>query len=281
MKKVLVIGENSYIGKSFAEYAKDRFSITMVSSRDSKWKDADFTGYDSVLHCAGIAHVSQKANMEKQYYGINCDLAVEVAKKARDARVNQFIFLSSMSVYGSKTDEIDCETPPNPDGLYGHSKLKAEKKLHELADDDFKLCIIRPPMVYGKDCPGNFPRLVKLAKRTPIFPDYPNKRSMIYIENLCEFIAKTIDNNSSGIHLPQNALHVNTTTLVKCISHLKNKRELTLKLFNPIISMLAKHINPINKLFGNLIYVYNGNEKEYNIVEFEESIKRSIDGNGW
>jgi len=276
MKKVLIIGENSYIGKSFETYANGRFSITMTSSRNNTWKDIDFAGFDSILHCAGIAHVKQKAKMEEQYYTVNCDLAVEVASKSKNEKVKQFIYLSSMSVFGSKTNEIDSETTPDPEDLYGRSKLNAEQKLQELADGDFKLCILRPPMVYGKDCPGNFPRLIKLARKTPIFPDYPNKRSMIYIENLCEFIASAIDKNTSGIHLPQNASYINTTELVKHISHLKNKKTLTTKLFNPIITLLTKRISPIKKLFGDLTYAFTGNEGDYNVVKFEESIKRSV-----
>ena len=276
MKKVLIIGKNSYIGKSFEAHANGRYAITMASSRNETWKKIGFTGYDTILHCAGIAHTKQTAKMEEQYYAVNCDLAVEVANKAKSEKVKQFIFLSSMSVYGRKTSEINSETTPDPDGPYGSSKLKAEQELQKLADKNFIICVIRPPMVYGKDSPGNFQKLVKLAEKTPIFPDYPNKRSMIYIENLCEFIAKVIDNNSSGIHLPQNDSYVNTTELVKSISRLKNKKILTTKLFNPILSLLKKHISPINKLFGDLTYARTGNEKEYNIVTIEESIKRSL-----
>lgn len=277
MKKVLVIGENSYIGKSFEVFAKDRYDIKMVSSRNDEWKSIDFTGYDSILHCAGIAHVSRDPKMKPLYYAVNCDLAVNIAKKAKSEDVRQFIFLSSILVYGSNKFKIDMETPPNPADFYGGSKLKAEQELQKLVNDAFKLCIIRPPMVYGKGCRGNFPKLVKLAKITPIFPDFPNKRSMIYIDNLCSFFCKVIDSEDKGIFLPQNQEYVNTTELVKCIAECQNKRISMTKLFNPLIRVLTRHISVFEKLFGDLCYTKQGNKNEYNIVGFQKSIKRSLE----
>ena len=269
MKKVLIIGTNSYIGKSFAAFAvnKDDFEITTVSSRDEAWLNADFAQYDSVLHCAGIAHIKQKSGMKSLYYEINCDLAVRVAKKAASDGVRQFIFLSSVAAIHH--DDGD---------LYGASKLKAEQELKKLADgedgseSEMKLCIVRPPMVYGIGCKGNFPKLVKLARIFPIFPNYPNRRSMIYIDNLCEFLYRLIESKASGSFLPQNKEYVSTTELVKVI----NKRIITTKLFNPLIRRLAKKRGSIfEKLFGDLLCEYAGDESEYNIVEFDESVRRA------
>ena len=275
MKKVLVIGDDSYIGQSFEAFAKDRFEIKMVNSRDNAWKSVDFTGYDSVLHCAGIAHVKQNKKMKPLYYEVNCDLAVEVAEKAKKEGVRQFVFLSTMAVYGTSRSEIDIETVPNPNkgDFYGGSKLKAEQEFQKLANDDFKLCIVRPPMVYGKGCKGNFPRLVKLAKKTPIFPNYKNKRSMIYIENLCSRFCGLIDKEDEGVFLPQNEDYVNTTELVRAIKGCYGKRVATTKIFNWAI-WLAKRISVFEKLFGDLYYAKQGDEGEYNVVDFEESVKR-------
>ena len=278
MKKVLVIGDDSYIGKSFEAFAKNKFEIKMVNSRNDAWKGVDFTGYDSVLHCAGIAHEKQAKKMKSLYYKINCDLTVDVAQKAKFSNIKQFIFLSSMAVYGTKISEIDKDTAPNPNkgDFYGSSKLKAEQELQKLVDEDFKLCIVRPPMVYGKGCKGNFPRLVKLAKTMPIFPNYQNKRSMIYIENLCEFFCVLIENKDNGVFSPQNEDYVNTTELVKCIAECCGRRIVTIKLFNPLIRFITKHMSIFEKLFGNLYYIKQGNEEDYNTVSFEDSIKRSI-----
>ncbi|MCL2815776.1 MAG: NAD-dependent epimerase/dehydratase family protein [Oscillospiraceae bacterium] len=278
MKRVLVIGDDSYIGMSFEAFAKDRFDIKMVNSRDGAWKDVDFTGYDSVLHCAGIAHVKQTKKMEPLYYKINCDLAADVANKAKEENVRQFIFLSTMAVYGTSKTKIDINTLPAPNkkDFYGGSKLKAEQQLQKLADDEFRLCVIRPPMVYGKGCRGNFLKLAKLAKKTPIFPNYPNKRSMIYIENLCSFICALIDGENDGIFLPQNEEYVNTTELVQCIAKCYGKRVATTKLFNWLIRLLAKRVSAFEKMFGDLYYVKQGNESGYSIINLEDSIRISI-----
>jgi len=275
MKRILAIGEKSYIGKSFENFAKGKYEVKMLSSRNQAWKSVDFTGYDTILHCAGIAHVSQNSRMKKVYYDINCNLALDVAKKAQAEKVKQFIFLSSILIYGNNQMAIDHETIPHPNSFYGESKLKAESELRKLTDDDFTLCIIRLPMVYGSNCKGNFYKLVNLAKITPIFPDYSNMRSMIYIGNLCNFLGNLIDNNAHGIFLPQNNEYVNTTALVCYIAKCYNRRIFTIKFFNPLINLLTKHFSFFLKLFGNLYYVKNNN-KDNNMIDFEDSIKESL-----
>jgi UDP-glucose 4-epimerase len=277
MKRVLVVGENSYIGQAFAAFAKNKFALKIVSSRNEAWKDSRFANYDCVLHCAGIAHrTSSNEETEARYYEVNCDLAVAVAQQAKAEGVGQFIFLSSASVYGSGYSAITSDAVPLPDNFYGMSKLKAEQELARLASGDFKLCIVRPPMVYGRDCKGNFPKLAKLAKRAPLFPDYPNQRSMIYIENLCSFIGILIDNGKEGLFLPQNHEYVNTTELVKLIAKCYGRSMPTTKIFNPLIGLLSKRITVLGKLFGDLYYGKQGDEETYNIVDFTESVRRAV-----
>jgi len=203
-------------------------------------------------------------NMRELYYKVNCDLAVDVAKAAKTAGVGQFIFLSSVATI-----------QPRMGDFYGGSKLKAEKMLAELGGG-IPLCIIRPPMVYGYGCKGNFPRLVTLAKTLPVFPKIRNRRSMIYIDNLCEFISQAILQNKSGIHLPQNAEYVNTTELVQLIAKLYGKKMYTTKLFNPLIWLFKRWIKPLDKLFGDLAFEVNGDESEYNVMEFEDGIVNSL-----
>ena len=279
MKNVLIIGENSYIGKSFANYANNQFSIKSISARGNQWKEVDFTGFDSILHCAGIAHIKQKKSIKELYYSINRDLALEVAIKAKESGVKQFIFLSTMSVYGKGDTEITLKTIPKPQGFYGDSKLQAEVAIQSLSDTDFVVCIIRPPMVYGYDCPGNFSRLVQLAKKLPVFPKINNRRSMIYIDNLCAFISCAISNNHNGIHLPQNKDCVNTTELVCTIAKLHNKKIRTTRIFNPLISLSSKFFSPVRKLFGNLTYAHNEQSVVCGETDFVDSIKISLFGN--
>ena len=283
--KILIVGENSYIGRSFrrfAELAGKNYDVTAVGSRDGAWAHgADFAQYDGILHCAGVAHVKQRGDMRQLYYGVNCDLAVSVAEKAISEGARQFIFLSSMSVYGGTgMTEITRALPPVAarGDFYGGSKLKAEQELNKLvsgADCPTKLCILRPPMVYGKDCGGNFRRLAKLARIAPFFPDFPNRRSMIYIDNLCAFICNLIDGESEGVFLPQNSAYVCTTELVRLVAERHGRRVAMTKLFNPLLRLMRKRVPVVGKLFGDL--TYSGEGIDYiDHVGFEESVRRSI-----
>ena len=279
MKRVLIVGANSYIGKSFAGYAKDQFDITTVDTMNGEWKTVSFAGYDSIFHVAGIAHVKTTKANEQLYYDINCNLALDVATKAKAEGVKQFVFLSSIYVYinGLQTSQIISKsTLPNPGTVYGKSKHMAEQELQKLASDSFKLCFVRPPMVYGPGCKGNFPSLVKLARLTPVFPCFPNKRSMIYIDNLCEHLNNLISDNYEGITMPHNSEYVNTTDLVKTIRNILGKRTHSIKIFNMFIVFLSKRVSVVNKLFGDLCYAMQGNEYTYNITGFDESVSRSV-----
>src|SRR5690625_2414312 len=146
---------------------------------------------------------------------------------------------------------MTADTKPNPDNFYGDSKLQAEKGLHELESDFFKVVILRPPMIYGKGSKGNYSLLSKFAQKSPIFPDYPNKRSMLYIENLCEFMKFMILNEENGTYHPQNKEFVKTSEMVQLIGKYHNHQVMLTKIANPIISLFFK-LNIIKKIFGDL-----------------------------
>ena len=285
MQKILIIGEHSYIGGSFVEWMKqwsDLYKIDVVSSRENKWKEVYFGDYDSILHVAGIAHVDAKADMEELYYKVNRDLTIACCKKAKEDGAKQFIFLSSLIVYGeSKSFEpvvITKDTKPVPNGFYGRSKLEAEEGIFSLEAEDFKVAAIRPPMVYGKHSKGNYSKLAKLAAICPIFPDIKNERSMIHIEQLCECIRLVIEKQANGIFMPQNKEYVSTTQLVQEIAKVKGKKVYTTKLFNPLIRVMAKKISFINKVFGTLVYAKECSDCfdwNYCIYSFEETIERT------
>lgn len=285
MKKLLITGKDSYIGtkvKDWLEKSDNKYLLEELDMQDDSWKDADFSKYDSILHVAGIAHVSADPKLEDLYYKVNRDLAIEVASKAKKEGIKQFIFMSSMIIFGKdgKIGEekiIDAETNPNPIDFYGKSKLEADLGIQELQSNEFKTVIIRTPMVYGPGCKGNFPRLKKIAKLSPIFPNIENKRSMIYIDNLCEFIKKQIDNETEGVFYPQNKDYISTKDIIKIMSETMNKKMHFIKIFNPIIKLLSKKINLVNKIFGNKVYSKELTKNfDYIVVENEESIRRSV-----
>lgn len=273
-KKILITGANSYIGMSFEKWLSqwpDEYSVETVDMIDGSWREKSFSGYDVVFHVAGIAHIKETKKNESLYYLINRDLAYEVAKKAKIDGVHQFIFLSSMSVYGIDTGVIDKNTPVKPKSAYGKSKFQAEGLINKLADDSFTVAILRPPMVYGKGCKGNYPRLAKLALKTPIFPLVDNKRSMIYIDNLSEFVKQLIDDNSIGLFFPQNAEYVNTSEMVRLIAETHGKKIIMTKIFNPMFRLL--NIGTIKKIFGNLIYD-SSISNNISLFSFQETIKQ-------
>lgn len=283
MKKVLITGANSYIGTSFENYIKDNFpdayAVDTVDMIDGTWREKDFSEYDSVFHVAGIAHQKETKENAHLYYEINRDLAFSVAQKAKQDGVKQFVFLSSMSVYGMDIGVITKETVPNPKSNYGKSKLQAEEQIAALADEDFKIAVLRPPMVYGKGSKGNYPLLAKIALKMPVFPYVKNERSMLYIENLCEFVRLMIENAESGTFWPQNAQYSNTGELVKMIAQAHGKKIFLVKGFGWALNLMSVFIGKVNKAFGSLQYTMDLSDykENYRILNLEVSLKKTED----
>ena len=276
MKNILITGKNSYIGTSLEKWLMkepDKYKVDSIDVKDESWKEYDFGKYDVVFHVAGIAHIKETKENKDLYYKINRDLAYEVAQNAKKDGVGHFIFLSSMSVYGIENGVIDKNTPLNPKTAYGKSKLEAEKLINTLQDDSFIIATLRPPMVYGKGCKGNYPRLAKLALKTPVFPKIDNKRSMIYIDNLSEFVKQLIDNRRGGLFFPQNAEYVNTSEMVRLIAEVHGRKIRMTKLFNPLLRLLDVSI--VNKVFGDLVYDMEMSkyESDYRAHGFGESMQ--------
>lgn len=282
MKKILITGANSYIGSSFENYLNKNYNscyqIDTLDMINESWKNFDFSSYDVIYHVAGIAHIKETKDNKDLYYRVNKDLAIEVAKKAKQENVKQFIFLSSMSVYGIEKGFITKDTTLNPKSNYAKSKLQAEEVIKSLQTKDFKICIIRPPMVYGKDCKGNFQSLIKFAKKLPIFPKVKNNRSMIYIDNLSEFVKLLIDNSEEGLFFPQNNEYSNTSYLVKLIGQSMNKKVRLFIGLGWLIKLSSLVIKKFTKAFGSLCYDMKLSEykQNYALSSLEESIKESV-----
>ena len=255
LKHVLVTGAGSYVGMAVEKWlgrAPERYSVDTLDMLDDEWRTKDFSSYDVVYHVAGIAHADVGKVTEEQkklYYRVNTDLAVKVAEKAKSEGVKQFIFMSSMIVYsGCKEKVITSETEPKPLNFYGDSKWQADQKIRQLKDEKFKVVILRPPMIYGKGSKGNYPQLAKLAGTLPIFPEVKNKRSMLHIDNLCEFVKLMIDNEESGVFFPQNGEYTNTSDMVQMIAAVKNHRIIMI----PGMSMFMKLMEKIPGKIGSL-----------------------------
>lgn len=320
MKRILIMGANSYIGTSLERYlleyndlqGRELYRVDTVSQRDSRWEEHDLRGYDAVFQASGIAHADTGAVSRERkalYYQVNCDLAVHTAQKAQAAGVGLFIYPSSVIVYGDsapygKTRMITAQTPAECAHFYGDSKIRAEEALRRLeageepwadgkslagekpsvdgtAGAGMQVAILRLPMVYGRGSKGNYPLLAKLAGRLPFFPDVKNQRSMIYIENLCEFIRQRIEDGKGGLYFPQNPEYTTTSQMVQEIAAAQGKKLRLLKIMNPLVA-LASHVpgkigNMANKAFGSLTVdrEMSGDVEEYCLYDLRESIRRT------
>lgn len=281
---ILITGAGSYVGTQVEKWLKAHsdYRIDTLDMMNDTWQKNDFSAYDTIFHVAGIAHRKATPEIRDLYYRVNRDMAIEVARKAKEAGVKQFIFMSSMSVFhGEKLPfdaEVTTKTQPNPNGYYGDSKLQAENGLHELECDTFKVCILRPPMIYGKGAKGNFSRLISLAAKTPVFPDFHNQRSMLYIDNLAEFVLLAIEHQLSGTFYPQNRELSDTVEIVRYIAKAQNHRVWFCMWMNPLVSIASRFLQPINKMFGTYYYAQEMSRMpfDYQLVSFEESLKRTI-----
>lgn len=282
MKRILITGANSYVGTNVEKWLlkePSEFVVDTVDTMNDIWKAADFTQYDTIFHVAGIAHVDPKPSMAPLYYKVNRDLTVEIAKHAKECGVKQFLFMSSEIVYhvskSLKPHVITPETQPNPNDFYGDSKLQAENGLHELECPTFKVTILRPPMIYGPNCKGNFLRLGWLGTKTPVFPNWHNKRSMLFVENLAEFVKQIILREKEGTFYPQNRELSDTVEIVKYFAKKYNHKIWVTKLCNPFVVVGSWFMPQVPKMFADSYYEPSMSqyEFEYQLTSLTDSMQ--------
>ena len=284
MKRVLITGANSFVGMSVEcwldkSFGDKQFMVDTVDTMNEAWKKADFMKYDVVFHVAGIAHVAPKQEMAPLYYKVNRDLTIEIAKWAKGHGVKQFIFMSSGIVYkvskSLKGNIRTKDTQPCPNDFYGDSKLQAENGLKGLECPAFKVCILRPPMIYGVGNKGNLPRLGWLATKTPIFPAWHNKRSMLHVDNLAEFVKQCILREMNGTFFPQNKELVDTVEIVRHFAKENGHKIWITRLFNPLVWLGSFFLPPIPKMFSDSYYdpEMSKYDFDYNVVSFKDSLK--------
>ena len=176
-----------------------------------------------------------------------------------------------------KSKLITRDTPVSPTNCYGDSKVKAEDGIRVLNDESFNVVILRPPMIYGNGSKGNYPLLVKIALKTPVFPYVNNARSMLYIENLCEFVRLMVENEEFGTFWPQNLDYSNTSELVRMIGEAHGKKVRLVKGFGWALKILSHMTGLVNKAFGNFTYEMELSKysAEYNRISVAESIKKT------
>lgn len=262
---IAITGKNGYLSNNFKEFLQKKGYGVLQLDVKNGINESMFKDIDVLIHTAGIVHKKAKKQL---YYSVNYELTCKIAELAKKNGVKHFIFISTMSVYGKITGEINRDTPLNPVNYYGKSKLLAEQAVLEMADDNFLVTVVRPPMVYGKDCSGNYATLKKLVCRIPVFPKVNNKRSMIFVDNLSNCIYNIINNKIIGVLLPQNEEYVNTADMCSIIAECNRKN---LHLSRLMVCLTKLPLKQFKKAFGNLYY---NKEISYSadICDFKNSI---------
>ncbi|MGZ3769083.1 MAG: NAD-dependent epimerase/dehydratase family protein [Bdellovibrio sp.] len=261
-KKILLTGASGFVGSNFlARYSKN-FNIKSVSLRDNAPDSISYEGFDCVVHCAALVH-QMKGAPKQEYFQINYELTKKLADRAKTDGVKHFIFLSSAHVFGDSGNLYNHEKTLSeiseciPHDAYGKSKLAAEKYLLSIQGPSFTVSLIRPPMVYGKGAKGNIITLAKLIKVWPLLPfAYTlNKRSIVFVGNLCQFIALTIEKKIPGILLPQDPSPVSIGYLVAEIAHALKVSPILFNIPNILMKIIFRIIPKASvRLFGSLAF---------------------------
>lgn len=281
---ILIVGASGFIGQAVvtSEEFSD-YSFTCASLRKTSVSAIDFNNITSVFYCAGVTQV-KKSESKDLLTKVNCTLAEQLAKRAKDSGVGYFLYLSSTKIFGDDpTIEVYYpETDPQPTDDYGRSKQAGEKALSSLSDNSFKVCIIRPAAVYGENAKGNLLSLVKLIEKGfPLpFKGIDNKRSMIYLGNLVSLMSNLYKNKTSGVFTAVDLSTVST-------SHIANTIKKELGVDTPyfqaptiLLTLLKKIKGAVHhKLFGSQYYVVDA---KYNLINFippytfEQGVKNMV-----
>jgi nucleoside-diphosphate-sugar epimerase len=283
MKRILIAGAGSYLGGRIGEWLSrmpERFETVTLSLRGDAWKLFDFSGFNAIVLVAGLAHRKENPGDEALYDAVNHRLAADVAQRAKAAGVAQVVLFSSMSVYGQSVGRIRAGTPVAPNTAYGKSKLAAEHALCALSDERFHVAVLRPPMIYGAGCRGNYPKLSALIRRLPLFPRVKNERSMLYIDCLCLFMSRLLEAGAGGLFFPQNVDYVTTDELARQIALAHGKRLWQPRGAGWLLGALATRGGTLGKVFGTLTYdqSMSGTFREDAQPSFSQTIRASEAG---
>jgi nucleoside-diphosphate-sugar epimerase len=282
MKRVGVTGSTGFVGKRLMQYNKERFLLLPLDLRNTDMGSMDLRGMDAIVHLAGKAH--QMTPIDDQiYYDVNYEITKKLARAAIEQHVPHFIYVSSTKVYGDDIKEkLNEQSACSPSDAYGVSKLKAERCLQELESDDFKIAIVRPPLVYGPEVKGNMIKLLALAKKKyPLpFGNTANARSMVYVDNLIELINVIIDKKATGIFIAGDVAPVSTSQLISLIRKSFGKSSSLISIPG-FIRNLVRQLKPAfyNRLFGSFVVDNSDTNRRLNFkppYTTEDGVKQMV-----
>jgi nucleoside-diphosphate-sugar epimerase len=283
MKKLLLTGARGFIGSYFQKKYAHKYEIQTFSFLKDDIETLHVKGVETVIHLSALVHQMGGAS-DEAYERINVEQTLQLARKAKENQVKQFIFMSTVKVYGEESDVAYTEASPcHPEDAYGRSKLKAEQELQALVDEDFTVSIIRTPIVYGRGVKANMQNLMKLVDSMPLLPlrGIDNKRSFVYIGNVCALLDSLIEQEQKGVFLASDDAPLSTTALIQELAKAKKKKLFLIQL--PLFAMFLKWLKPsfYKRLFESLT-VDNSYTKEVlhfkNPYSTQEGISMMIQG---
>jgi UDP-glucose 4-epimerase len=283
MKNILLTGSSGFVGSYFINKYKNKYKIKTFSFRKDNFNSLDLKETDTIIHLSALVHQMGGASKE-EYEKVNVTQTIELANKAKQSGVKHFIFMSTVKVYGEESDTAYTEdTICKPQDNYGISKLKAEDELLKLDDADFKVSIIRTPIVYGYGVKANIKSLINLTNKIPVLPfgSIDNRRSMVYIGNLCHLIDEIIIQEKEGIFLASDDKPLSTTKLIELIAQNLDKKVYLVRV--PFFESLLKLVKPsFHKRLFESLEVDNRKTKEIlnlkNKYSVEDGIRFMIKG---
>jgi len=252
MKNVLVIGGDSYIARNFINKLKSEYNIKSFSRYPTSYKneivindfflinEKEFENIDVVFNFAAIVHQADKN--WGLYKTINIDLPLKLAKTAKMKGVELYVQMSTTSVFGEPV-HISSNLEYNPRNYYGKSKMICDNELINLNDNVFKVALVRAPIVYGENAPGNFLKLYRLSQLgVPLpFKKVDNQRDFIYIGNLMVFFKRLLETRTDTlIYYPTDQDPISLDELFKLFQLYSEKKIRLFKLPGVLFKVLKK-----------------------------------------
>lgn len=243
--KIIVTGTSGFVGSNLCGYLLcNSFEVQQISLRNVTWKN-NLIG-DAIIHLAGKAHDTKNASDASEYFKVNTELTKELFDVFLRSEIRDFIYFSSVKAVADKVPQVLHEDfKAFPKTVYGQSKLKAEEYI--LSKDipkNKRIFIIRPCMIHGPGNKGNLNLLYSVVKRRIPYPlaAFHNERSFLGIDNLNFMIKQILENKNikSGVYNFADDEFLSTNELIKIISSLTNKRNISIAFPKGVINQMAK-----------------------------------------
>lgn len=252
---VLITGSTGFIGSYFINQYSSQFVVNTFSFLRDNFDTLKLDGIDCVVHCGALVHQMKREPSYEEFFDSNVNHTLQMAIKAKANNVKQFIFISTIKVFGEESKKIfDENSPTSPKDDYGLTKKIAEEKLFELEDKNFKVAILRLPLVFGPGVKANFRSLINIVNQFKILPlgSINNKRSIVFVGNVCHYIFQIIKLRERGIFIANEDESFSTSELINQISKALGKNIILFSI--PLFNQILKIVKPkyYQRLFENL-----------------------------